>query len=73
MNARQYTSTQDNDCIEIASSADAAYWCKRFSVSGFALFNLLKNVGNSASAIEEFLHDHKNATGEFQPVENAAH
>jgi hypothetical protein len=49
----------DNDCIEINTSSDATYWCKRFSISPFTLFQLIKNVGNSASAIEDLLHNHK--------------
>jgi hypothetical protein len=49
----------NNDCIEINKSSDATYWCKRFSVSPFTLFQLIKNVGNSARAIEDLLHNHK--------------
>ena len=56
----------DNDCIEINTSSDAAYWCKRFSISPFTLFQLIKNVGNSARAIEDLLHNHK----KNDPLEN---
>ena len=40
------------------------YWCDRFSVSPFTLFQLLKTVGNSATEIGEFLHKSRLEAGE---------
>ena len=59
MNAHHRQKLADNDCIDINTSSDATYWCKRFSISPFTLFQLIKNLGNSARTIEDFLHDHK--------------
>jgi hypothetical protein len=56
----------DNDCIEVNKSSDVTYWCKRFSISPFTLFQLIKNVGNSARAIEDLLHNHN----KNRPLEN---
>ena len=69
----------DNDCIEINKSSDATYWCKRFSITPFTLFQLIKNVGNSARAIEDLLHNHKkngqleNREGAVRPLQESAY
>jgi hypothetical protein len=49
----------NNDIITIHSPSDTHYWCKWFSISPFTLFHLLKTVGNSATEIGEFLHNHE--------------
>ena len=46
---------RENDCISINGQSDIDYWAQRFSVSPFTLFQLLKNTGNSAPRIEEYL------------------
>jgi hypothetical protein len=48
---------QPNDeLILINGRADIDFWCRRFSISAFTLFQLLKTVGNDARQIGEFLH-----------------
>ncbi len=42
--------------IIITGRSDINFWCQRFSISAFALFHLLKTVGNSARQIGEFIH-----------------
>jgi hypothetical protein len=45
-----------DDLIIINTPSDTQYWCRRFSISPFTLFHLLKTVGNRVSEIGEFLH-----------------
>lgn len=49
----------DNDCISINARGDIHFWCQRFAVSPFTLYQLLKNVGNSVRKIEKFLHNQR--------------
>lgn len=78
MNTYQRNQQADNDCIEINMNSDVTYWCQRFSISPFTLFQLMKNLGNSARAIEDFLHDHKKASppenreGAVRPLQESA-
>ena len=45
-----------DEIIIISGRSDIDFWCRRFSVSPFTLFQLLKTVGNDARQIGEFLH-----------------
>jgi hypothetical protein len=45
-----------DDIIVITGRSDIDFWCQRFSISPYTLFQLLRTVGNSARQIGEFLH-----------------
>jgi hypothetical protein len=45
-----------DEIIVISGRSDIDFWCRRFSISPFTLFQLLKTVGNDARQIGEFLH-----------------
>jgi hypothetical protein len=45
-----------DDIIVITGRSDIDFWCQRFSISPYTLFQMLRNVGNSARQIGEFLH-----------------
>jgi hypothetical protein len=45
-----------DEIIVITGRSDIDFWCQRFSISSFALFHLLKTVGNNARQIGEFIH-----------------
>jgi len=45
-----------DDIIVITGRSDIDFWCQRFAISPYTLFQLLRTVGNSARQIGEFLH-----------------
>lgn len=56
MNSQKTLSPVSKDTIVLNRPADVVYWAERFSVSPFTLFHLIRNVGNNAREIGEFLH-----------------
>ena len=45
-----------DEIIVISGRSDVGFWCRRFSISPFTLFQLLRTVGNDARQIGDFLH-----------------
>jgi hypothetical protein len=48
---------ENNDCIETKDRSVLNYWCEKLAISPFALFHVIKTVGNNVTKIEEFLHN----------------
>jgi hypothetical protein len=73
MNSQKTLSSVTKDLIIVNRPTDAAYWCQHFSVSPFALFHLIKTVGNSAMKIGDFLHkqDQERANADDTPKEDS--
>ena len=47
----------NDETIVITGRSDIDFWCQRFSISPYTLFQLLKTVGNSARQIGDFIHN----------------
>lgn len=45
-----------DDIIVITGRSDVDFWCQRFSISPYTLFQLVRTVGNNVRQIVEFLH-----------------
>jgi hypothetical protein len=58
MSSQNNLRTVAEGIVTINGRSALEYWCDRFSVSPFTLFQLLKTVGNNATEIGEFLHKH---------------
>jgi hypothetical protein len=59
----------NDEIIVITGRSDIDFWCQRFSISPYTLFQLMRTVGNSARQIGDFIH--KNEKERLDKVEES--